>query len=60
MASIRADAQSVPVTFPVGPDGFAMVTSTILSLRFQFCEDAMYVEEEIFEPKSGVVLETIS
>lgn len=36
MALIRADAHHVPVGFPVGDDGYAMVTTMSLSLRFQF------------------------
>jgi len=59
MALIRADLHSVPVTFPLGDDGHAIVTSTMLSLRFQFREEALYVEEEVFDSESGILLHTI-
>ena len=39
--------------FPLGEDGHAMVTSTTLSLRFQFREDTLYVEEEVFDDVTG-------
>src|SRR5579875_2031106 len=55
MASVRADCHSVPVTFPLGTDGFAMVTSTTLGLRFQLREDSLYVEEEIYDDSPDIV-----
>lgn len=59
MAFIRADSHSVPVTFPLGANGYAIVSSTTLSLRFQFREDALYVEEEVFDNDSGILLHAI-
>jgi len=60
IALVRVDLHSVPVTFPLGADGFALVTSTMLSLRFQFRENALYVEEEVFDTESGFLLQNIS
>jgi len=54
MAFIRADSQSVPVTFSVGEDGHAMIPSITLNLRFGFREDALYVEEEVFDDAMGI------
>lgn len=59
MAFIRADLHRVPVTFPLGEDGLAMVTATTLSLRFQFREDSLYVEEEIFDSNSGDLMHAL-
>jgi hypothetical protein len=59
MAFIRVDSHSVPVTFPLGANGYAIVSSTTLCLRFQFREDALYVEEEIFDNHSGIFLHAI-
>jgi len=59
MALLRADLHSVPVTFPLGDDGLAIVTSTMLSLRFQFREEALYVEEEVFDSESRSLLHAI-
>ena len=59
MAFIQADSMLVPVTFPVGEDGYALVSALTLSLRFQFREDSIHVEEEIFDLDSGNVLHAI-
>ena len=53
MALVRANSHSVPISFPLGEDGRAIVTSTTLSLRFQFREDTLYVGEEVFDDVSG-------
>src|ERR1700738_138167 len=53
MAFVRADFHSVPVSFPLGEDGLAMVTGTTLSLRFNFREATLYVEEEVFDDLTG-------
>ena len=53
MAYLRADSHSVPITFPLGVDGCAMISSTTLSLRFQYREESLHVEEEIFDDISG-------
>jgi len=55
MACICVDSHSVHVTFPIGADGHAMLTSTTLSVRFQFREDSLYVEEEIYDDATGIV-----
>lgn len=59
MAFIRVDSHYVPVTFPLGANGNAIVSSTTLSLRFQFHEDALYVEEKIFDNDFGILLHAI-
>ena len=53
MASVRANFHSVPVSFPLGEDGLAMVTGTTPSLKFNFREDTFYVEEEVFDDLTG-------
>ena len=59
MAFIKAGSMLVPVTFHVGEDGYALVSALTLSLRFQFREDSIHVEEEIFDLDSGNVLHAI-
>ena len=59
MALIWADNQSVPVTIPLGTDGYAKVTALTLSLRFQFRADTVYVEEEICDSDTGIVSHAI-
>jgi hypothetical protein len=53
MAFVRADFHSIPVSFPLGEDGLALVTCATLSLRFNFREDTLYVEEEVFDDLTG-------
>ena len=55
MALLRAEHHSVPVLFPLGEDGHAIVTSTSLSLRFRFRDVTIFVEEEILDDQTGLV-----
>lgn len=59
MALDWADAHLVPAMFPLTDDGYAIVTALSLSLRFQFREDSLHVEEEIFDSDVGLVLHAI-
>jgi hypothetical protein len=43
----------------MGNDGFALVTSLRLSLRFQFNEEFMFIDEEVFDAHSGDLIHTI-
>jgi hypothetical protein len=43
-ALICADGDGVPISFPLGNDGHAYVTSLRLSLRFSFNEEFMYID----------------
>jgi hypothetical protein len=58
-AIIYADGDGVPVSFPVGNDGLACVTSLRLSLRFWFSENFMFVDEEVYDALSGDLINTI-
>jgi hypothetical protein len=58
-AVIYADGDGVPVSFPLGNDGLAHVTSFRLSLRFRFSEDFMFIDEEVFDALSGDLINTI-
>ena len=40
-------------------DGHAIVNSTIFSLRFQFCEESLYVEEDVYDNVMGTVTHAI-
>lgn len=59
MALIRADAHPIPVIFPIGNDGYAVVTALSLSVRFKFQEDSLYVEEEIIDSNTRIVSQAI-
>jgi hypothetical protein len=51
-AIICAQGDSIPISFPLGRDGHALVTSLRLSLRFRFSEEFMYIDEEIYDAQS--------
>jgi hypothetical protein len=56
---IFADTEGVPVSFPIGNDGLALVTSLRLSLRFRLSEEFMYIDEEVFDAHSAELIHTI-
>jgi hypothetical protein len=49
LAIIYPDGEVVPVSFPLNNDGIVLVTSLRLSLRFQMCEDFMFINEEVYD-----------
>ena len=55
MALLCTEHHSLPVLFPLGEDGHAIVTSTTLSLRFRFRDVTIFVEEEVFDNQTGIV-----
>ena len=58
MALLWAKHHFVPVLFPLGEDGHAIVTCTTLSLRFQF-RDVTISVEEVFGDQTGLVLHAV-
>jgi hypothetical protein len=60
LAVVSSDGGGVPVSFPLGNDGVALVTSIRLSLRFQMSEDFMFIDEEVYDAQSGDLTYTIS
>ena len=59
MAFIWGDLYSVPVNLPLREDNHAIVGSTILSLRYQFCEDSLYVDKEVYDDVTETVTHAI-
>jgi hypothetical protein len=58
-AEICADGDGVPISFPLGNDGHALVTSLRVSLRFRFTKEFMYIDEEVYDAHSGDLIQTI-
>jgi hypothetical protein len=58
-AVICVDGDGVPLSFPLGIDGHALVTSLRLSLRFQMSEDFMFIDEEVYDAQSADLVHTI-
>jgi hypothetical protein len=56
---IFADIEGVPISFPIGNDGLALITSLRLSLRFWLKEEFMDIDEEVFDAHSGELIHTI-
>jgi hypothetical protein len=59
LVHIYSDAGGVPISFPLGNDEVALVTSIRLSLRFQMSEDFMFIDEEVYDAQSGDLIHTI-
>jgi hypothetical protein len=59
LAIINSDREGVPISFPLGNDGVAIVTSLRLSLRFQIREEFMFIDEEVYDAQSGDLIHTI-
>jgi hypothetical protein len=59
LAIIYSDVEGVPISFPLGNDGVALVTSLRLNLRFQMSEDFMFIDEEVYDAQSGDLIHTI-
>jgi hypothetical protein len=59
LAVIYSEVGGVPISFPLGNDGIAHVTSLRLSLRFQTSEDFMFIDEEVYDAQSRDLIHTI-
>jgi hypothetical protein len=58
-ATIRADCDGVPISFPLGNDGLASVSAIRLGLRFQLNITSLHIDEEVFDSVSSDVTHTI-
>jgi hypothetical protein len=59
LAVIYSDGKEVPISFPLGNNGLALVTSLRLSLRFHMSEDFIFIDEEVYDAQSGDLTHTI-
>ena len=46
---IYANGEGVPITFSLGEDGLAIVTSLQLNLRYQLYNESLYIDKEVFD-----------
>ena len=58
-AIICANGEGVPISFLLGNDGLAIVTSFRLSMRFWSNEDFMFIDEEVYDALLGDLIQTI-
>ena len=56
---IYYNSEGVSISFMLGNDGVAHVTSLKLSLRFQMSEEIMFIDEKIYDIQSGNLIHTI-
>jgi hypothetical protein len=54
-ATIRADGDGIPISFPLGSDGMASASAVRLGLRFQLNIASLHIDEEVFDSVSGDV-----
>ena len=59
MVVLRAHGVGLPLTFLVDWEGYALVSCQRLSLRFNFQEDSISVEEEIFDDLTSELSHTV-
>ena len=59
MVIISVQGDAVPIMFPVEDDGYADVLACRLALRFHMIPESIYIDQNIYDPKSGVLSHTI-
>jgi len=52
MAFMRRGGNSVPITFPVGESGYAVMSAFRLSIRFSLSENSVHIDEEVLDVHS--------
>ena len=57
VTSVEGDV--VPIIFPVEDDGYADVSACRLALRFHMIPESNYIDQNIYDPPSGVLCHTI-
>ena len=59
MVIISVEGDAVPIMFPVEEDGYADVSACRLALRFHMIPESIYIDQNIYDPESGVLSHTI-
>jgi len=60
MASMaELHSHGVPILFPIDAHGIASVSDLHLSIRFSLKASTIWVEREIFDPDTGLVVQTL-
>jgi hypothetical protein len=52
---IQADDEGVPISFPLGSDGLAVVSAIRLGLWFQLNIASLHIDEEVYNLESGIL-----
>ena len=59
MVIISVQSDAVPIMFPMEDDGYADVLACRLALRFHMIPESIYIDQNIYDPESGVLSHTI-
>ena len=59
MVIISVEGNVVPIMFLVEDDGYADVSACRLALRFHMIPESIYIDQNIYDPESGVLSHTI-
>ena len=59
MVIVGVDGGAVPIMFTVEDDGYANVSACRLALRFHMIPDSIFLDQNIYDPDSGVLSHTI-
>ena len=59
MVMIFVDGDAMPIMFSVDDDGYADVSACRLALRFHMIGESIYIHQNIYDSKSGVLSHTI-
>ena len=59
MVVISIEGDAVPIMFPVEDDGYADIFACRLALRFHMIPESIYIDQNIYDPASGVLSHTI-
>ena len=57
--NIRVDGDGVPISFPLGSDGLALVSTVHLGLHFHLNIASLHIDKEVHDSVSGDVTHTI-
>ena len=52
-AIIGTDGEGVPISFPLGSDGLAVITTIWLNLQFQLNIASLHIDKEVFDSVIG-------
>ena len=59
MVIISIEGNVVPIMFPVEDDGYVDVSASRLALRFHMIPESIYIDQNIYDPESGILSHTI-
>ena len=59
MVIVGVEGDAVPIMFPLEDDGYTVVSACRLALRFHMIPETIFIDQNIYDPDSGVLSHTI-